>query len=200
MPDFAHRHANTDHPVLNEISQRWSPYVYEPKPVEHEKLQSCMEAARWAASSYNEQPWRFILARRENEDQFATALGCLLEANQGWAKDAGVLLFTVYAATFSRNGTPNRVAFHDIGLAAGNLSLQAQNLGLHVHQMAGLDAELVRSTYGVPEGYEVGTAIAIGYAGKAKEGPMAERDQGPRQRKQLEEIVFADKWENSAEI
>ena len=200
MPDFAHKHAKTKHPVLDEISQRWSPYVYEPKPVEREKLQSCLEAARWSASSYNEQPWRFILATRNNENQFSAALNCLLEANRGWAKDAGVLLLTVYATSFAYNGKPNRVAFHDVGLAAANLSLQAQHLGLHVHQMAGVDADVVRSTYGIPEGFEVGTAIAIGYAGSRKEGPLAERDQGPRDRKQFEEIVFADKWENPAGI
>jgi nitroreductase len=203
MPDFSVKRAKPDHPIHDLIAARFSPYVYEPRPVEREKLLSCLEAARWAASSYNEQPWRFIVARRQEPAEFARALDCLLEANQEWARHAGVLLLTVISKTFSRNGNPNRVAEHDLGLAMGNLTLQAMSLGLHVHQMAGVNLAKVRQTYGVPEGLEPVTAAAIGYAGAAASAAapaLGERDAAPRGRKPLAEFVFAGTWGHAAKL
>jgi nitroreductase len=198
MSDFSHKFAETKYPVLPAIKERWSPYVFAERAVEPGKLRSCLEAARWSASSFNEQPWRFIVATRDNPAQFQKALGCLIEANQAWAKHAGVLLLTMYATNFTYNGKPNRVAFHDVGLAAGNLSIQAHELGLHVHQMAGVDAEKIRTTYQVPAEFEIGTAIAIGYAGTAGSDELSKRDLAPRSRKDFAEFVFADTWENPA--
>src|SRR5207253_6660588 len=123
-----------DYPIPPLIVERWSPYSYEPRPVEREKLLSCLEAARWAPSSYNEQPWTLILAERTDADAFAKLLGCLVEGNQAWAQNAGALLVTVVAKQFTKNGKPNRAAEHDIGLAAGNMVLQATALGLQGHQ------------------------------------------------------------------
>ena len=102
------KRAQPDHPIIDPLANRFSPYAFEPKSVEKDKLLSCLEAARWAASSYNEQPWSFIVAEREDEAEFARLLDCLVDANQAWAKNAGVLMLTVTARQFSRNGKPNR--------------------------------------------------------------------------------------------
>jgi len=197
------KHASTDHPILEVLAHRWSPYVYAPRPVERKKLLTCLEAARWAPSSYNEQPWSFLIAEREDEEAFRTMLDCLVEANQAWAANAGVLLLTVAAKNFSRNGKPNAVAEHDIGLAAGKLTAQATALGLAVHQMAGIDREKVRQTYNVPATHAPLTAIAIGYAGDAshaRDAQFVERDATPRSRKPLAEIVFHGTWNRPASL
>jgi nitroreductase len=185
-----------EHPIENLLYQRWSPYVYAPRPVEQDKLQQCLTAASWAASSYNEQPWTFLVARREDEAEFAKMLGCLVEANQQWACNAGVLMLTVIARNFTKNGKPNRVAEHDLGAAACNMALQAAAIGLAVHQMAGVEVSKIRTTYAVPEGYDPMTGIALGYAGDlaSADDELAKRDQDRRGRKSLSEIVFSGKW------
>lgn len=195
--------AKPDHPVLPVIAERWSPYAYDPRPVEREKLLSCLEAARWAASSYNEQPWTYILAERTDAAEFAKVLGCLAEANQGWAKNAGVLLLGIVSKFFSRNNTPNRVCEHDLGLASGNMVLQAAALGLQGHQMAGIEPSKIRATFKVPEGYEPWTAIALGYPANVQPGtsdPLGQRDLVPRGRKKLSEIVISGTWGQPAKL
>jgi nitroreductase len=194
------KHAAPGHPVLDAIAQRWSPYVYDGRPVEQAKLLSCLEAARWAASSFNEQPWSFIVARREDKPAFDAALSCLMEANQVWARDAGVLMLTVVSRFFTRNNTANRVAEHDLGMAAGNLSLQATALGLQAHHMAGVNLARIRQLYEIPEGQDPYTAIALGYAADAatSAAPLADRDKGARARKELSQFVFKDKWKKPA--
>ena len=186
--------AKPDHPILPVIAERWSPYAYDPRPIEREKLLSCLEAARWAASSYNEQPWTFILAERTDAAAFAKALDCLVEGNQAWAKNVGVLLLTVVARSFTKNGKPNAACEHDVGLAAGNLVLQATALGLQGHQMIGIVAAKVRAAYQVPDGHDPLTAIAIGYPANVPAGttdPLGQRDLTPRGRKPLGETVVA---------
>jgi len=192
-----------DHPVLDVIAERWSPYAFEPRAVEREKLLSCLEAARWAPSSYNEQPWTFILAERTDAAAFATMVDCLVEGNRGWAKNAGVLLLTVVAKNFVKNGKPNRAAEHDIGLASGNLVLQAAALGLQGHQMIGIEGAKIRAIYKVPEGYDPLTAIAIGYpeAVPAETGDqVAQRDLSRRPRKSLGEFVVSGGWGQAAKL
>src|SRR4051794_17381654 len=172
-----------DHPVLPVITERWSPYAFEPRPVERQKLLSCLEAARWAPSSYNEQPWTFILAERTDAAEFARMLDCLVEGNRVWAQNAGALLLTVVAKNFVKNGKPNRAAEHDIGLAAGNMGLQAAAVGLAGHQMIGIEPDKVRATYKIPDSHEPLTAIALGYPAKIEPGttdPLAQRDLAPR--------------------
>jgi nitroreductase len=191
------KHATPDHPILAPIAERWSPYSFNGQPVEREKLLTCLEAARWAESSYNEQPWVFFLAERTNANEFQRALECLLEGNQVWAKHAGVLLLSATSRTFRKNGNPNPVCQHDLGIAAAHMALQATALGLQAHQMQGVNLAKVRQTYNVPEGYDPLTAIAIGYAGKPAEGidpQLAARDEAPRGRKQLSEFVFMGNW------
>jgi len=192
-----------DHPVLPVITERWSPYVFEPRPIEREKLLSCLEAARWAPSSYNEQPWTFILAERTNAAEFDRMLPCLVEGNRAWAKNAGVLLLTIVAKLFVKNGKPNRAAEHDIGLAAGNMVLQAAALGLQGRQMIGIEPDKVRSTYKIPEAHEPLTAIALGYPSPAPpdtSDPIAQRDAARRLRKPLSEIVIQSAWGQPAKL
>lgn len=194
-----------EHPVLEPIAERWSPYRFLPQQVEDEKLLRCLEAARWAASSFNDQPWHWIVARRQDREAFDRMIGCLMEANRAWAANAGALILTVTRSTFDYNGKPNRVAQHDLGQAAAHLALQATALGLQVHQMAGVNLSAVRLEYRVPDGYEPQTAIAIGYPDTGQpDGEQAEewskREGGARRRKPLDQQVFAGKWGNAAEF
>ena len=190
----------TDHPVHELIAGRWSPRALAPETVPAESLRSMLEAARWAASAFNEQPWSFIVARREDKKEFDTALGCLVEGNQGWAGNAGALILTVARGAFSRNDKPNRHAWHDVGQAAANLSLQATALGFVVHQMAGILPDRAREIYGIPEEYELVTAIAVGKAGDPGDLPEKLRamEEAPRQRKPQSEFVFGGSWGTGA--
>ncbi|MFG0252037.1 MAG: nitroreductase family protein [Phycisphaerales bacterium JB038] len=196
------KEAQTNIDVLDLIRQRWSPYGYSNKPVPAEHVLAALEAARWAASSYNEQPWRFVLASQCDEAGYAKALGCLVEANQAWAKNAPVLLITFVKKTFARNGNPNRTAEHDLGLAVGNLSLEATRRGLYVHQMGGIDTAKAEREYGVPDDFAAVTAIAIGYREDPSKLPdeVRQTDEAPRQRRPLEQTVFAGSWGEPAKL
>ncbi|MCB1019637.1 MAG: nitroreductase family protein [Bryobacterales bacterium] len=182
--------AHPDHPILPVFAERWSPYVYSSEPVGEDDLRSLFEAARWSASSFNEQPWRYVVARKSEGEAFERLLGCLSEANQAWARHAPVLALGLVKKTFTRNGNPNRVAEHDLGAASAALTAEATARGLHVHQMAGVDMEKAREAIGAPEDFQVVTALAIGYAGDDGEEAHRERDAKPRARKPLAEFVF----------
>jgi nitroreductase len=203
MASSSQHSAKTDHPILPVIAERWSPYAFEPRAIEREKLLSCLEAARWAPSSYNEQPWTFILAERTEAEAFAKLLGCLVEGNQAWAKNAGALLITVVAKLFTKNGKPNRAAEHDIGLAAGNMVLQAAALGLQGHQMIGIEPAKVRAGYNIPDDHEPLTAIGLGYPATVSPGTsdsVAQRDLARRMRKPLSEIIISGGWGRAANL
>ena len=124
------KRATTDYPIHELLAERWSPYGFEDRPVAEADLRSLFEAARWAASSYNEQPWSYLVATKENPDEFARLLSCLVEPNQAWAKAAPVLALGVVSLKFSRNNKENRAAVHDLGLAAGNLLVEATARGV----------------------------------------------------------------------
>ncbi len=188
--------ASTDYPIHELLAERWSPYGFEDRAVAQADLRSLFEAARWAASSYNEQPWSYLVATRENPVEFARLLSCLVEGNQAWAKSATVLALGVVSLRFSRNNKENRAAVHDLGLAAGNLLVEATARGLCVHQMIGILPANAREVYQIPEHSEAWTAIAIGYKGDPAKLPDAlkERDLAPRQRKPLSQFVFSGKW------
>jgi nitroreductase len=188
--------ASIDYPIHELLAERWSPYGFEDRPVAQADLRSLFEAARWAASSYNEQPWSFFVATKENPEEFARLLSCLVEANQEWAKAAPVLVLGVVSLKFSRNNKDNRAAVHDLGLAAGNLLVEATARGLCVHQMIGILPDKAREVYQIPEHYEAWTAMAIGYKADPAKLPDAlkERDLTPRQRKPLSQFVFTGKW------
>jgi nitroreductase len=191
------KQAQTSTEILAVIRDRWSPYVFDAQPVPATHLEQCLLAASWAASSYNEQPWYFIVAQREEASEFSRMLACLLDANQGWAKFAGALLLTLSQDTFSRNGSPNRVSQHDLGQAAAHFALQATALGLAVHQMAGIHIGKIRAEYQIPDGFTPQTAIAVGSAAKqpaAGQEELIGRDNAPRQRKPLSQFVFKGGW------
>jgi nitroreductase len=188
--------AVTDYPIHELIASRWSPYSFANRSVSNEDLRSLFEAARWASSSYNEQPWSYLVANREDADEFARLLSCLVEGNQAWAKAASVLALGISQLNSARDNQPNRAANHDLGLAAGALVLEATARGLAVHQMIGILPDKVRELYSVPEGHEPMTALAIGYAGDPIDLPerLRARDAARRPRKPLKEFVFGGKW------
>jgi nitroreductase len=190
------KHAQPHHPTQELIKRRWSPYGFADRPVPAAELRSLFEAARWAPSSYNEQPWRFIVATREEPEAFARLLSCLVELNQAWARRAPVLVVTATSLKFARNGKPNRVAEHDVGLAVMNLTFEATARGLMVHQMSGILPDRVRELYKLPEDYQAVTAFVIGYAADPKDLPeeLRARDTTERTRRPLPEFVFGGDW------
>ncbi len=190
-----------DHPILELLRKRWSPRAFADRPVEPTKLQSLLEAARWAPSSSNEQPWNFLVATKDNRAEFDRMLACLFEKNQSWAKNVPVLMITVAAKNFAHSGKPNRHAFHDIGLAVSDMITQATALDLFVHQMAGFSPDKARETYSIPDTHEAVTAIAVGYLGDPNTLPddLRERELERSTRKPLNQFVFTRKWGESAE-
>src|SRR5713226_10719095 len=176
--------AETEYPIADILRRRWSPRAFSDRFVEPEKLRSLFEAARWAASSFNEQPWNFIAATKQEPEEHARLLSCLVEGNQRWARLAPVLMVSVAKLNFEKTGKPNRHAFHDVGLAMGNMLVQATALGLFVHQMAGFSPEKVRELYSVPDGYEPVAGIAIGYPADVEvlPEPFREQELGSRSR------------------
>ncbi|ABA58862.1 Nitroreductase [Nitrosococcus oceani ATCC 19707] len=130
--------ASTNHPIYELLAERWSPYAFAEQSVEEADLCALFEAAHWACSSYNEQPWRYIVATKEDPEQFQQLLSCLNKGNQVWARNAPVLALGVVSLKFTRNGKDNRAAVHDLGLAASNLVLEATARGLFVHEMIGI--------------------------------------------------------------
>jgi nitroreductase len=191
-----HKHAETSSPIHDIISHRWSPRSFDSRPVEREKLRSLFEAARWAASSYNAQPWNFIVATKDEPENYKKILDCFVEFNQGWAKSAPVLAISVAALKFAHNGEPNHHGFHDVGQAAATLALEATNLGLQVHQMAGIFPQKAKEIFHIPDGYEAVAGIAIGYPGDSSALPdqLREQEHAARQRKPLASFVFTGDW------
>lgn len=183
---------------MNElIEKRESPVAFSTKSVEEEKLETLFNAARWAASSFNEQPWRFIYARRENEDDFGKLFDCLTEGNKKWAENVPVLILSIAKTHFSRNDKPNRHAWHDVGQAVANMAIQATELELYMHQMAGFDQDKARKDLNIPDGYEPVAMIGVGYRTSAEElddESLKKRENKERTRKPLEEVVFEGEW------
>ena len=192
--------ADTDHAIHDLIAKRWSPYGFAERPVALEDLLSLFEAVRWAASSYNEQPWCYIVATKEDPTEFKRILACLVEPNQEWAQHAPVLALAIASLKFTRNGNPNKAALHDVGLASGNLCLEATARGIHVHQMIGIQPAVARQAYNVPDDFEPLTALAIGYAAPPDtlSEKFQQRDQSPRTRKPHSQFVFGNNWGEAA--
>jgi len=192
------KHAPDVDGVQELIRQRWSPRAFSDKEVPAAELKTLFEAARWAASSSNEQPWRFLVGRRGDET-YQKIFNALVPFNQSWANSAPVLVLSVAKKTFTEKGTPNRHALHDTGAATANLFLQATASGLHTHSMAGFDPEQARASFAIPSDYEIGVVTAIGYFGDPGSLPehLHKIEVSPRQRKPVEEFVFSD-WEKPA--
>ncbi len=177
------------------IEKRKSPRAFQDKAVTEEQLESLFEAARWAPSSMNEQPWRFIYATKEAKEDFDRLFSCLMEGNS-WASEASALFITVAKTTLDRNGKPNKYAWHDVGLATGNLLMQATHMGLYAHLMGGFLADKAQEVLGIPDGYEPVAMGAIGYIGDPETLPeqLKERELAPRARHPLNELAFKGTW------
>lgn len=188
--------------VLDVIAKRWSPRAYSSKSVEKEKLLTIFEAARWSASCYNEQPWRFIVATRDNPEAFDKLLSCLIDWNQKWVKLAPVLVLTVAKKTFSNNDKPNKHAWHDVGQTMATLGLEAVSHDLYVHQMAGIHPEKAREIYNIPDDFEAVTMFTLGYLGDIKDLPeeFHKGEQRVRERKPLSELVFENEFGNTSSL
>ena len=187
------------HPL---IRSRWSPRSFSSREVSSEDLRTLLEAARWAASSFNEQPCRFLVATKADPAAFEKLLSLLSEGNQQWVRTAPVLMITAAKKTFTHSGAPNRFGMHDAGQALATLMLQAIALGLHAHAMAGFDAARARQELNILDDYDVGAAVAIGYLGPPDQLPERFRkgEESPRHRKPLEETVFGAGWGQPARL
>jgi nitroreductase len=192
--------ALTRFPIHDLLQRRWSPRAFANRLVEPAKLGSLLEAARWAASSYNDQPWAFIVATRDQPAEYERLHGCLVEFNQSWANTAPVLILAVARTNLGHDGQPNRHAFHDVGQALANLAIQAVAEGLAIHQMAGILPDKAKETFAIPDGWEALTGVAVGYPGdwETLADTLRERELAARQRKPLAEFVFTGHWGQSA--
>ena len=188
--------AETQYPIHELLQRRWSPRAFSDKSVSLEQMRSLLEAARWAPSSNNEQPWTFLVATKQDQTDYDRLLNCLRPTNQLWARFAPVLAMSVAKLVFTDDGEPNRHALHDVGMAVENLVVQATALGLMVHQMAGIYPEKVRELYGIPAEYDVVAAIAIGYPGDPSILPdrFRQRESAKRSRKPIADFTFAGYW------
>ena len=185
--------SNVQAPVHELIAARWSTRAFDERPVEADKLASCLEAARWAPSCYNDQPWRFLVTDRHRDAAAWQKLcACLTPGNQDWARRAPVLILACTTRHFAHNGQPNRWAQYDTGQAVMSLCLQATALGLFTHQMGGFDAEQVRQTFVLAGEWVPMSVIALGYRADpaALDEALRQRDEAPRQRKPLAAIAF----------
>jgi len=168
--------AETDHPILEPIAERWSPYAFADRPVEPNKLHSIFEAARWAPSAFNEQPWRFFVGSRDGDPAaYEALLNIISPFNRPWAQTAPVLGLSVAKRTYTHNGAENAWAAYDTGQAMGLLLVQATALGLHVHQMAGYDQVTAREVLRLSDDFSPVAAFAIGYVGDPDERLSEER-------------------------
>jgi nitroreductase len=192
--------APSESPVHQLIRDRWSPRSFAEKVIPEDVLRSLFEAARWAPSSNNEQPWAYIVATKDDKVNFDKILGTLVEFNASWAQHASALAIAVAKLAFEQNHALNRNAQYDTGAASALLSVEATGRGLAVHQMAGFDPEKARTAFGIPEGWEAIAAIAIGYPGSPDSLPpkLKDRELAPRTRKPIREFVMTGSWGHAA--
>jgi nitroreductase len=189
--------AKTDHPINELIAKRWSARAFSTRPVERSKLLSILEAARWAPSSRNEQPWRYIVFTNDNPEKLNQAQSVLKDINN-YAKRAPILICAITKKIYSDNGNYNRLHFHDLGAANENMFLEAFNQGLIMHEMGGFDVQKAREVFNIHDDFEVGIMIAIGYQDIHQVLPESFRQEAysPRERKPLSEIAFLEESGN----
>jgi nitroreductase len=188
-------------PIHDVLARRASAHAFSPRAVAPATLRSILEAARWAPSSYNAQPWAFVVCdKQQHSEQHEAIASTLMDINRRWADSAPILIVTVARAAYLHNGAPNRHAWHDVGLATANLLTQATALGLVAGPMGGFDPKAAREKLGIPEGWEPVAVIALGYpAAPAADGLNAGAPK-PRQRNPLEQFVFSGRWGQSADL
>ncbi len=182
--------ANTFHPVIDLIKNRWSPRSFFQEEIEQNDLDTILEAASWAPSANNEQPWHYIYAHRGTAG-YETLKSCLVPTNAAWAKDAGVLIATIARKTFAATEKENKTAMHDVGMANTNLVLQALSMNIYAHLMGGFDREKLTADLGLTTDQEPVCLIALGFLDVAEklDEPLRTRETAVRQRKALEEIT-----------
>jgi nitroreductase len=185
-----------EYPVHELIATRYSGRVFSPKSVDASTIGSLLEAARWAASCSNEQPWSFIVTGQDQRSDYERLLGCLVEFNVEWAQHAPVLMLSIARLNFASTGKPNRHALHDVGQATANLQLQATALGLFAHPMAGFNPQQARDEFQIPDSHEPVVVIAVGYRGDPDNlsEKLRQKELAPRQRKPQHDFVFRTKW------
>jgi nitroreductase len=192
------KHAAPAHEILDVIRHRWSPRAFDTAEVTPDELKRLFEAARWAPSSSNEQPWRFVVAdRRRTPEAFQALLETLASSNQGWARAAPVLVLVAVNLTLSRSGALNRHAWYDAGGAVAFLTLQATAQGLGVRQMEGFDHDRAAAACAVPPSFEAAVVMAVGYPGDPASLPAEHHraaERRPRSRQPIGEFVFEGTW------
>ena len=174
------------------ISDRRSPRAFSKKEVSDQDMKTLFEAARWAPSSMNEQPWIYYYALKKDTESFNGFLGCLVPGNQSWAKNARAIILSVAKKHFDYRDRPNRHAIHDLGAANVLLALQASDIGMQAHQMGGFNMEITLDYFGLElTKYEPISFIAIGYPGDPETLPpdLRERELLPRTRKELSSFI-----------
>jgi len=178
------------------ISSRKSIRAFENRSLNESDLLRLFEAARWAPSSRNEQPWRFISARKEDKTSFEKMMTSLNENNRSWARHASALILVLSKTTFTETDTPNAHARYDTGMAVANLTFQATALNISTHQLGGFDAAMAAELFHVPHGFEPVVLIALGYQGNPESlpEPFRAREGMPRKRKTLEELHFTKQF------
>jgi nitroreductase len=188
------RTATTSTPIHPLLAERWSPRAFEPTPVTEDELRSMLEAARWAPSAANHQPSRFLVGRN-GDASFASLLAALNPGNQVWAAHAPVLVAGV-ARVRNEDGGERPVGPFELGLAIGQLTIQAHALDLHAHAMGGFDAVAVADAFGVPDDHRVVVVVAIGHVGSPEDLPevLAHREVAERHRIPLEQLAYAGTW------
>jgi nitroreductase len=186
--------------VLDIIKNRWSPVSFSPAVVEDNKIREILEAARYAPSSMNEQPWLFILVTREEPVIFNNIIEMLDDGNKTWAKNAYALIISLARMKHRYREKPNKYAFHDTGMAVSNMLLQAISMDIYFHQMGGFSPEKVKDYFKIDEGIEPVAVIALGYLGDGSELPedVADRDKKRKPRKEISEYAFRNRLNNSA--
>lgn len=189
------RNANPEVTIHKLLQERHSPYAFDARrDVTSEDVRALFEAARWTMSSYNAQPWRYIVGVKSRAPEIWQQIhDVLLDGNKPWAANAPVLALGVVEHNFEYNGKPNKAASHDLGAASAMLTVEATARGLVVHQMIGIDPDQARSVFGISGSLEPLTALAIGHAGSPEhlDESYAERDRKPRERQGVEKILLA---------
>ncbi|MEI8204813.1 MAG: nitroreductase family protein [Bacteroidota bacterium] len=193
--------ANTDYPILETISNRWSPRSFREDEIPNEKIRSLFEAARWASSGFNDQPWRYMVGSK-GSTSWNNLLDCLVEGNRDWAKKAPFLIL-VCAETISKTtGKFSTYATFDAGQSLALLCIQATELGLYTHPMAGFHKDKAISLFHLPSTVEPIVILAVGYKDSPDLLPenLKNLEVSPRQRKNFNEFVFTDKFNQPSEI
>ena len=182
--------------IHSNIKNRYSPRAFSRKPIEEDKLKLLFEAARWAPSSYNGQSWRFVIAKNSESELWHLLFETLSDFNKEWVKNAPILVLTLARKYYEHNGKAYKHSWHDVGLSVGNLMNQATYMGIHIHQMAGFNADKAGENINIPLEFEPVSMIAIGYLGDIDQlsEELKSLEVRKRTRKDINEILFFEKW------